>query len=205
MTQDSLHQELYDIAAPLAAQLGLRIWGLEFARGKRSLLRVYVESAEAGPKACETLEDAETSEETEEAQGVSIDQCAKLSRSLGLALDVEDIVPGAYTLEVSSPGISRPFFSPEQMVDYLGETVEVTTREPVVDAFPGRKSFRGPLRNVQGRRVSLEVEDGAEGDAAVVELSWDELKKARLSHDIAVPAAPKEKKSAKKKKKSKKP
>lgn len=204
MTQDSLHQELYDIAAPLAAQLGLRIWGLEFARGKRSLLRVYVENAESGPRTSEALEDAETGDAMQEAQGVSIDQCAKLSRSLGLALDVEDIMPGAYTLEVSSPGISRPFFSPEQMADYLGETVELTTREPVVASFPGRKSFRGPLRTVQDRRVSLEVEDGAEGDAAVVELSWDELKKARLSHDIAVPAAPKEKKSTKKKKKSKK-
>lgn len=203
MTRDSLHQELMDIAAPLAAAQGLRIWGLEFSRGKRSLLRVYVESLEN--ETGEAHRQHESEEPMAEAQGVSVEQCAHLSRSLGLALDVEDIMPGAYILEVSSPGLSRPFFSPVQMAGYLGETVELTTRDPVVDAFPGRRSFRGVLRHVHGERLSLEVEDGAEGDGAVVELRWDDLKKARLSPEIVVPAVAKEKKDSKKKKKHKKP
>lgn len=213
MTQDPLHETLYEIAHPLAASLGLRIWGLEFARGKRSLLRVYVENAAASAAAAAGQTDEEAGgggqdvsgeQHMSAEQGVSIEQCAKLSRSLGLALDVEDIIPGAYTLEVSSPGMSRPFFSLQQLQAYTGELVEVTLGKPLLQEFPGRKTFRGRLQEVAGDTLRLEMAEGDQGAGQVVALNWQDLKKARLSPDIAVPAASKEKKGGKKKKKSKK-
>ncbi len=176
MQQDPLHPELLALTRPLVAALGLELWGLEFARGKRSFLRVYVDAP---------------LELRREGESVSIDQCARLSRQLGLALEVEDIVPGAYILEVSSPGLDRPFFSLEQLAEYVGQAVELQLRAPVVHAFPGRKSFRGPLLTVAGDVITLDVEDGAEGDAARVELRWQDLKRIRLCTQFAKPAPPK--------------
>ncbi len=185
MTEQSLQEAIRALAAPLAASMGLYIWGLEYARGKRSLVRVYLES----------LHDAH-----EPGEGVSIDQCAKFSRNLALALDVEDLIPGAYTLEVSSPGLARPFFAARQMAGYIGQTVELVLREPLVTAFPGRKSFKGPLRAVEGEDVHVEIEAGAEGEHDVLQLRWQDLKKARLAPDFNIPSAPGKEKKKKGKK-----
>lgn len=204
MTEDSLHAAILELATPLAASMGLEIWGVEFARGKRSLLRIYVQSLGQEPQRETQAVPAEEDSAMSAGEGVDIDQCARFSRSLGLALDVEDLVPGAYVLEVSSPGMARPFFSVEQLTAYVGEKVELVLREPRVTSFPGRKSFRGPLRAVEGQDLFLEVEDGAEGDGGVVRIAWPDLKRARLAPDYSIPSSPKEKKGRKKKSKSKK-
>ena len=70
-----------------------------------------------------------------------ITQCADVSRQVGLMLDVEDIVPGAYDLEVSSPGLERRFFSTEQLRDYLGRTITAQAWE----ATEGRRRYTGVL------------------------------------------------------------
>lgn len=198
MTQDSLHQTIHELATPLAASLGLDVWGVEYAHGKRSLLRIYVENISTPD-----LDDDDAAYVCD--QGVSVEQCAQLSRSLGLALDVEDIIPGAYVLEVSSPGMSRPFFSLQQMAAYLGHVVEVTLFRPRVDAFPGRKTFRGKLLHVEDDTIELELLSGESPEhEGALQLHWNDVKKARLSPDISVPAMPKEKKGGRKKKKSKK-
>jgi len=117
-----LPQMIAELARPLAESLELSLWGVEFAFGGRSIVRVYVEGE----------------------QGVSIDQCAELSRLLGLALDVEDAIPSAYILEVSSPGLDRIFFTPEQLISALGKNLEVTLAVPSPE-FSGRRKFRGVL------------------------------------------------------------
>lgn len=168
MTQHPLLQPLTDLAAPLAAGLGLDLWGIEFAAGGRSLIRVFVESE----------------------QGVDIEQCAELSRLLGLTLDVEDIVPGAYVLEVSSPGLERTFFSPEQLARAAGQTVEITLHDPH-PSFPGRRKFRGVLAAApQGDATgaagpddffSLRLDEAAlpGEDPALVRFAFSSVKKAR--------------------------
>lgn len=123
MTESPLSLAVTDLATPLAASLGLELWGVELAFGGRSLVRIFVESD----------------------NGVSIDQCAELSRLLGLSLDVEDLMPGAYVLEVSSPGMERTFFTEQQLARAVGQRVEITLHTPK-PAWPGRKKFRGLLQ-----------------------------------------------------------
>ena len=108
MAQTPLASALADIAAPLAASIGLELWGIEIAFGGRSLVRVFVEGE----------------------NGASIDQCAELSRLLSLSLDVEDIIPTAYVLEVSSPGLERTFFTESQLARAVGKIVDITLHEP---------------------------------------------------------------------------
>ena len=127
MNQSPLAAAIADLAAPLAASLGLELWGVELAFSGRGLVRVFVESG----------------------NGVSVDQCAELSRLLGLSLDVEDLVPGAYVLEVSSPGLERTFFTEAQLARAVGQRVEITLHEPR-PAWPGRRKFRGQLQDAPG-------------------------------------------------------
>ncbi|MCP5141798.1 MAG: ribosome maturation factor RimP [Gammaproteobacteria bacterium] len=106
--------------------------------------------------------------------GVMIDDCERVSHQVSGVLDVEDVVPGKYTLEVSSPGMDRPLFKPEQYPPYVGETVRVTTSV----AIDGRRKFRGELKRVQETKVVVEV-DGAE-----FEIPFTAITKARLVPDF---------------------
>lgn len=139
MTQPPLADVLTDLTAPLAASLGLELWGIELAFGGRSLVRVFVESD----------------------NGVTVEQCAELSRLLGLSLEVEDIIPGAYVLEVSSPGLERTFFTESQLARAVGQRVEITLHQPKAP-WPGRRKFRGPLRKAPGSALPGEQERGPE-------------------------------------------
>lgn len=130
------------LAAPLAASLGLSIWGVEIAYGPRSIVRVYVDSE----------------------GGVDIDECAKLSRLLGISLEVEDIFPGAYVLEVSSPGLERVFFTESQLAAHAGQVVDVTLKSPS-DAFLGRKKFRGVLELAGASHADAPLTDATHADA----------------------------------------
>lgn len=143
MTQPPLAAVLTDLTAPLAASLGLELWGIELAFGGRSLVRVFVESD----------------------NGVTVEQCAELSRLLGLSLDVEDIIPGAYVLEVSSPGLERTFFTESQFARATGQRVEITLHQPLA-AWPGRRKFRGMLQKAPGAALPDEQERGPENAPA---------------------------------------
>ncbi len=155
-----LADKLKELIEPVAASLDLDLWGIEASlTGKRGVVRVFVQSA-AGRGEPDTA--------------ATIDQCAELSRKVGLVFDVEDIIPGAYTLEVSSPGMERKFFSLDQLRPYLNRTVEVETAEIVALEFPDRKRFRGPLKAVSDSDIELTV------DSERIAIPWDKIKKARL-------------------------
>lgn len=125
---------LEQLLEPTVTALGYDFWGLEFSgRGSQTLLRVYIES------------DA----------GIQVDDCAKVSRQISAILDVEDPIPGEYTLEVSSPGLDRPLFKLEQYQRYSGQSVQVKLRL----AFEGRRKFTGVLKGVEGDEVILQVEE----------------------------------------------
>ena len=160
------------LAEPLAASLGLSIWGLELAFGGKSLLRLYVEGE----------------------NGVDIDKCAELSRLLSLSLDVEDTIPDAYVLEVSSPGLERTFFTPEQLAAYVGSTVEVSLLSPA-SSHPGRKNFLGTLTGAANGEFSLMPLDAKEGTEPVI-FCWADVKKAKRIHFL--PETDKAKKGGKK-------
>ncbi len=86
-------QELETLLSPTVAAMGLRVWGVEYlGQGKHSVLRVYIDRDD----------------------GVTIDDCESVSKQVSELLDVEDALTASYTLEVSSPGMDRLLFKPEQ-------------------------------------------------------------------------------------------
>jgi ribosome maturation factor RimP len=108
--------------------------------------------------------------ERSDGRGMTVDDCAEISRVVSALLDVEDPVRGAYTLEVSSPGIDRPLVKPGDFARFAGHVARVETRMPI----DGRRRFRGTLVATTERGVRMGVE-GAE-----VELPFDAIEKAKL-------------------------
>jgi ribosome maturation factor RimP len=85
-----IKDELEHLLAPTINDMGYELWGCEYLpQGKHSLLRIYIDKTD----------------------GISIDDCQEVSHQISALLDVEDPIPGNYSLEVSSPGIPRPLFN----------------------------------------------------------------------------------------------
>jgi ribosome maturation factor RimP len=103
--------------------------------------------------------------------GVNVDDCARVSRQLSALLDVEDPLPGQYTLEVSSPGLDRPLVTPEDFKRFVGETVKVKMQQPLAG---GRRNFSGRLVEVTADHAVVEV------DKEHYDLAFDGMERARL-------------------------
>jgi ribosome maturation factor RimP len=131
-----------EIASRVAADRGLDIFDVQFRREAPGMvLRILIDRP--GPAAA-----AEDS--------VSVDDCAHLSRELSAILDVEDVVPTAYTLEVSSPGLDRPLRGADDYRRFRGRLAKIVLRERV----DGQAFFRGRLGGVEGPEVLIDAEDG---------------------------------------------
>jgi ribosome maturation factor RimP len=136
-----------DVAARVAATYGLEIFDVQFRREAAGMvLRVQIDR----PGAAATADES-----------VSIEDCARVSRDLSANLDVEDFIPVAYTLEVSSPGLDRPLVRPDDYRRFTGRRAKVVMREPV----DGQSYFKGRLAGVEpgGNRelvVVVETETG---------------------------------------------
>jgi ribosome maturation factor RimP len=152
MSENNIAQTITELAAPLAASLGLDIWDVDAAFGKRGLVRVFVENEDS----------------------VNIDKCAELSRLLGLTLDVEDVLPGAYVLEVSSPGLERTFFSGEQLAKYLGKNVDVTLHAPVASHYD-RRRFLGELVKAKNGEFTVMPLDLPKNDPNPTSFTWEDV------------------------------
>ena len=127
-------KQVEELVAPTVESLDCSLWGVEYlAQGKHSKLRIYIERDD----------------------GVSVDDCAKVSRHVSDILDVEEAISGAYTLEVSSPGMDRILFRESQFVDNAGQQVEVRLNFP----FEGRRKFIGLLAGVQDSMAIVQIED----------------------------------------------
>ncbi|MEZ5559667.1 MAG: ribosome maturation factor RimP [Pseudomonadales bacterium] len=127
-------KELETLLAPAIEALGYEIWGLEFLQqGRHSKLRVYIDQPD----------------------GVTVDDCERASREISDVLDVEDALAQSYTLEVSSPGMDRILFKPEQYRACAGEMVDVRLNV----AFEGSKRVVGQLAGLENDEVIVQVED----------------------------------------------
>jgi ribosome maturation factor RimP len=89
-------------------------------------------------------------------ESVSIADCERVSQELSTILDVEDVLPGSYTLEVSSPGLDRPLRSADDYERFAGRLAKIVTREPI----NRQTAFAGRLRGVDGEDVLFENEGG---------------------------------------------
>ena len=128
-------KQLEDILRPVVEGLGYEFWGIEFrSHGHHSKLRVFIDDAE---------------------NGIAIDDCEKVSRQVSGVMDVEDPIQTEYTLEVSSPGMDRPLFRPEQYEAFIGHKVQIKLRM----AFEGRRKFLGLIKGVEGDDVVVVVDD----------------------------------------------
>ena len=128
---------IVELIQPTVEALGVELWGVEYLiQGKYSVLRVYIDRPD---------------------EGVTIDDCERVSRQISGIFDVEDPIPGEYTLEVSSPGMDRPLFHLEQFARFAGEPASVRLRTPV----EGRRKFKGVIQSVSDDSVTLLV-DGKE-------------------------------------------
>lgn len=128
-----MEDRLAEMLAPAVEAMGFTLWGVEFVRaGKHSTLRVYIDHAE----------------------GISVDHCAQVSHQVSAILDVEDPIQAEYFLEVSSPGMERPFFSAEQFAAYLGEqaAVELTMTQQ------GKRKFKGVIGAVDGEQIDFIID-----------------------------------------------
>ncbi len=150
MSADSTDQ-IRKLLDPILDSLGLSLWDMEFQRhGPKWLLRIYI--------------DRETS-------GVTLNDCESVSRDLGALLDVEDIIPHAYTLEVSSPGLDRTLSKPEHFFRFSGSAVKIKTFQQI----NGQKVFLGKLLGMAGEAVQIELESGV-----VMEIPVGNVAKASL-------------------------
>ena len=102
--------------------------------------------------------------------GITLDEITRLSRVVGELLDVHDLISSAYTLEVSSPGLTRELKKPRDYERYTGRLVRITTRSP----WQGKQVHRGILKGLENEEVSLEE------DQALVRIPLEEIAKARL-------------------------
>lgn len=128
-------QDLKAILEPAVTALGFELWGVEYlVRGRHRLLRVYIDRAE----------------------GITVDDCAAVSHQVSGVLDVEDPIPGEYTLEVSSPGLDRVLFEPGQFERFVGSLVVIRTQA----AVSGRRRFRGRVQSVSADGVTLLLDEG---------------------------------------------
>jgi len=115
--------------------------------------------------------------------GVTLEECALISRDLGTALDVADIVAHAYQLEVSSPGLERPIQKASDWARFAGLRAKVVVREPIA-THPGHKAFRGEIVSSDGERVTF-----ADDDLGQVVVPIAQIGRAHLLYEA--PAKPK--------------
>lgn len=107
--------------------------------------------------------------------GVTLDDCAHVSRQLSARLDAEDPIEGRYTLEVSSPGLDRPLSRDRDFERFAGQRVKVTTESPI----DGQRNFIGRLEGLMAGAVHLVLEDGRE-----VRIPRNRISRACLQEEI---------------------
>ena len=134
-------EQVRQTAARVASSYGLEIFDVQYRReGQGMMLRVLIDRPGASATADES---------------VSVDDCANVSRDLSAMLDVEDVVPSQYTLEVSSPGLDRPLRRAEDYQRFAGRRAKLVMRQ----AVDGQTFFRGTLGGVDAGDVLIDADD----------------------------------------------
>jgi len=144
-----IRETLLRLLEPVIEALGYELVELEFhPQGRGGLLRIYLDRE----------------------GGIGVDDCERASRQVSSVLDVEDPIPGTYTLEVSSPGLDRPLRKAEDYARFAGQRAKLELLLP----RDGRRRFSGTLRGIEGSEVQIEV------DGVIYRLPLADIGKARL-------------------------
>lgn len=146
---------LYEKLEKLISSMGYELFGAELLpMGGHQLFRIYIDKE----------------------QGVTVDDCSKVSRQISAMLDVEDLIQGRYHLEVSSPGINRPLFVMKHYQKHIGSQVQIRLHAPI----DNRRQFKGTLTRVVDEEIYLVLEDSGQE----VVLPFSAIEKANLIGDI---------------------
>ncbi len=141
------------IADPLLTDEGMELVDIEYRREARGwVLRLYIDKE----------------------GGVTLDDCSRISQLLGRELDVEDFIFTPYTLEVSSPGLTRPLKNERDFIRNRNRLVNVRTTDPILN----RQQFKGKILEVSDNQIKLEVE------GEIVSIPLANIAKANLEIEL---------------------
>ncbi|WP_457640135.1 ribosome maturation factor RimP [Persephonella sp.] len=135
--KEQVIEKVKELLQPLLEERGVKLVDVEYITAGKPVLRIYIYNPE----------------------GTSIDDCEWVSRRIGALLDIEDLIPVSYILEVSSPGLDRKLKNKEEYEIFKGRQVKIVTKEPV----EGKNVFEGELK-------------GLENESAVVNTGEEEVK-----------------------------
>jgi ribosome maturation factor RimP len=140
------------IAGPIVSNEGMELVEIEYRRESRGwVLRLYIDKED----------------------GVTLDDCTRISQEVGRSLDVEDFISPSYTLEVSSPGLDRPLRKEKDFLKYRNHRVKLKTIAPIGN----RRQFKGKLLGMNGDCLEIEISEG------VVQIPLSNLSEANLEMD----------------------
>jgi len=162
VAQETTLEKIERIVLPILADLGMELVELEYQReGREWVVRIFLDKV----------------------GGVNLDDCASVSREVGTVLEVEDVVPEGYRLEVSSPGLDRPLKKAADYQRFIGELAKIKTFEKMDPDGRGqeRKTFVGRLLGFEGGRVRILQLDKKGGE---VSFDIEEIAKANLEPEF---------------------
>ena len=149
-TSEGLGAKVDALIAPALNDMGYQIVRLLLSGGRNQVLQIMVERLDGKP--------------------IDVEHCAEVSRAASAILDVEDPISGAYTLEVSSPGIDRPLTRLSDFARFAGFDARVEMEQ----AVEGQRRFSGRLLGVEGLNIRIDTEEGERS------LPFSGMKKAKL-------------------------
>ena len=146
-------EKIREIAERVAASEGLEVLEVEFRGGRHGLLRIYIDKP----------------------AGVNHHDCEVVSRQVGTILDVEDLIPYSYTLEVSSPGAERKLTRPADFERFAGKLAKVQVKEPLPGEPAGCRRFQGRIAAFRDGVLTLDLVEGR-----AVQVAWENVERANL-------------------------
>lgn len=153
MKSEKLLQEVREVVEPILQSQGYELVDLEYQRESRGwVLRIYLDRE----------------------GGITLDDCSGVSHEVGAVLEVKDVIPNAYVLEVSSPGLTRPLKKPEDYNRFRNQLVKIKLFQPL----DGRRNFKGTLLGLEVETVRVEA------DGQVFEIPLQSIAKANLEIDF---------------------
>ena len=150
---EDMKKKIQELADSIAGQFAVDIVDVELSGSSRKpLIRIFIDKE----------------------NGVTLDDCGKFSRALSALLDVEDPIPTAYVLEVSSPGLDRPLKVMRDFERSIGKLVRIVTRTKIDEQYV----FTGRLTRVEGEHIILSFNDKE------MEIPFDQISRARLEIEL---------------------
>lgn len=141
-------ERVKELLIPILEEKELKLVDIEFIKEGKPVLRIYIYNPE----------------------GTTIENCEFVSRRIGTILDVEDLIPYSYILEVSSPGLNRKLKNKEEYEIFKGRDIKISTNEPIND----KSFFRGKLLGLENEDVKIEENDKE------IKIPLEKINKAQL-------------------------